>query len=130
MAENPRGTGKGLFHSVAVLATTLVAIAHNRLDLLSTDIEEYRAHLLSLLLWSLTALFCLAVGILLAIILLVVAFWDTHRLWVLCTLTGLFLVGGAGIFWFSLHKAKTMPRLFETSLLELLKDRQQLDRRP
>jgi uncharacterized membrane protein YqjE len=129
MAENPVRTSQGLFHSVAVLATTLVAIAHNRLDLLSADIAEYREHLLSLLLWSLTALFCLAVGILLAIILLVVAFWDTHRLWVLCTLTVIFLGGGMAIFWLALHKAKTMPRLFETSLLELLKDRQRLDSR-
>lgn len=129
MTEHPSRTSQGLFHSVAVLATTLVAIAHNRLDLLSADIQEYREHLLSLLLWALTALFCLAVGILLAIILLVVAFWDTHRLWVLCALTGIFLAGGMAIFWFALHKAKTMPRLFESSLLELLKDRQQLDSR-
>ena len=127
MAENPVRTSQGLFHSVKALATTLVAIAHNRLDLLSTDIAEYRTHLLSLLLWSLTALFCLAVGILLAVILLVVVLWDTHRLWVLCSLVGIFLVGGIAIFWLALHKAKTMPKLFEASLVELLKDRQHLD---
>ena len=127
MTENSVRAGQGLFHSVKALATTLVAIAHNRLDLLSTDIAEYRTHLLSLLLWSLTALFCLAVGILLAVILLVVVLWDTHRLWVLCSLVGIFLVGGIAIFWLALHKAKTMPKLFEASLVELLKDRQHLD---
>lgn len=126
MAENPARASQGLFHSLTALATTLVAIAHNRLDLLSADIAEYRAHLLSLLLWALTALFCLGVGILLAVILLVAALWDTHRLWVLCSLTGIFLIGGLAIFWLALHKAKTMPKLFEASLLELLKDRQQL----
>lgn len=129
MTENSARTSQGLFHSVKALATTLVAIAHNRLDLLSTDIAEYRTHLLSLLLWSLTALFCLAVGILLAVILLVVVLWDTHRLWVLCSLAGIFLVGGIAIFWLSLRKAKTMPKLFEASLVELLKDRQELDGR-
>ena len=129
MTENPVHASQGLFHSVRALATTLVAIAHNRLDLLSTDIAEYRTHLLSLLLWSLTALFCLAVGILLAVILLVVVLWDTHRLWVLFSLTGIFLIGGVAIFWLALNKAKTMPKLFEASLVELLKDRQQLDSR-
>jgi uncharacterized membrane protein YqjE len=129
MAENSVHASQGLFHSIRALATTLVAIAHNRLDLLSTDIAEYRAHLLSLLLWSLTALFCLAVGILLAVMLLVVVLWDSHRLWVLCSLAGIFLVGGLAIFWLALNKAKTMPKLFEASLVELLKDRQQLDGR-
>jgi len=38
---------------------------------------------LSLLVLTLAALFCLGVGVVLATILLVVTFWDTHRLLVL-----------------------------------------------
>jgi uncharacterized membrane protein YqjE len=45
-----------------MLAATLVAIAHTRLDLLSTDLEEERAHLFSLLVLALAALSCLGVG--------------------------------------------------------------------
>jgi len=67
---------------------------------------------------------------LLAVLLLVVAFWDTHRLLVLGSLAGLFLAAGGAAGWFVLHIARTRPRLFATSLSELLKDRQQLISRP
>lgn len=124
MAEKTSG---GLLQSLTVFAGTLVAIAHTRLDLLSTDLEEEREHLLSLLLLALTALFCLGVGVVLATILLVAIFWDTYRLQVLGALVGFFLVTGIAAFGFAIHKAKSKPRLFSTSMSELLKDRQQLD---
>ena len=57
MPENLPGDGKGLLASLTALAATLVAIAHTRLDLLSSDLEEEREHLLSLLVLSLSALF-------------------------------------------------------------------------
>lgn len=127
MAEKTPGGSKGLLESLTVLATTLVAIAHTRLDLLSTDLEEDREHLLSLLVLTLAALFCLGVGVVLATILLVAVFWDTHRLLVLGSLAGFFLAVGMAAWGFAMHKARTKPRLFAASLLELLKDRQQLD---
>lgn len=127
--DNQPAPGTGLLNSVTVLATTLVAIAHTRLDLLSTDLEEEREHLLSLMLLALTALFCLVVGVVLATILLVAAFWETHRLLVIGLLAGSFLAGGGGLVAFAVHKAKAKPRLFAASLMELLKDRQQLENR-
>lgn len=126
MPEKTPGAGKGLLESLTALAASLVAIAYTRLDLLSSDLEEERAHLFSLLRLALAALFCLGVGVLLATLLLVVAFWDTHRLLVLGTLSGLFLVVGVVAWRFAVHKARTKPRLFAASMSELLKDRQQL----
>lgn|SRR5690349_15536970 len=124
MAEKASG---GLLQSLTVFAGTLVAIAYTRLELLSTDLEEEREHLLSLLLLALIALFCLGVGVVLATILLVAIFWDTYRLQVLSGLVGFFLITGMAAFGFAIHKAKSKPRLFSTSMSELLKDRQQLD---
>jgi len=126
MSEKTPGESKGLLESLTTLTATLVAIAHTRLDLLSSDLEEEREHLLSLLVLALAALFCLGVGVLLATLLLVVAFWDTHRLLVLAALAGLFLAAGITAWGFALHKARTKPRLFAASMSELLKDRQQL----
>jgi uncharacterized membrane protein YqjE len=126
MPEKALGGSKGLLESLTMLAATLVAIAHTRLDLLSTDLEEERAHLFSLLVLALVALFCLGVGVVLATLLLVVAFWDTHRLLVLGALAGCFLVVGMAAWGFAMHKARTKPRLFSASLSELRKDRQQL----
>jgi uncharacterized membrane protein YqjE len=126
MPDKTPGEGKGLLASLSTLAATLVAIAHTRLDLLSSDLEEEREHLLSLLVLSLSALFFLGIGVLLATLLLVVAFWDTYRLPVLAVLAGLFLAAGITAWRIALHKARTKPRLFAASMSELLKDRQQL----
>ncbi len=120
---------KGLLESLAVLATTLVGVVYTRLELLSTDLEEGSEHLLSLVRLYLAAIFCLALGLTLTAILLVVAFWDTHRLMVLGSLAGFFLIMGIAAWGLAKHKAKTRPKLFLASLLELLKDRQTLDSR-
>ena len=126
MHDTSPGEGKGLLASLTALAATLVAIAHTRLDLLSSDLEEEREHLLSLLVLSLSALFFLGIGVLLATLLVVVAFWDTYRLPVLAVLTGMFLAAGITAWRIALHKARTKPKLFAASMSELLKDRQQL----
>ena len=129
MPEKTPGRGRGLLESLTTLAATLVAIAHTRLGLLSADLEEDREHLFSLLVLALAALFFLGVGVVLATILLVVAFWDTHRLLVLGALAGFFLAAGMAAWAFAMYKTRTKPRLFSASLAELIKDRQQLGSR-
>lgn len=126
MAEGLHAAAGGLFESLKTLSVSLVGIVHTRLELLSTDIAEERAHLITLLVLGLVALFCLGVGIVLLTILIVVAFWESHRLLALGGLTGVFLTAGVGLVWYAMHKARTKPRLFEASLAELSKDRQHL----
>ncbi|MDO9386255.1 MAG: phage holin family protein [Thiobacillus sp.] len=126
MSDQPSGESRGLLDSLSTLAATLVAIVHTRLELLSADLEEDRLHVLSLLVLALAALFFIGVGVVLAAILLVVAFWDSHRLLALGALAGFFLAAGVGAWAYALHKARTKPRLFAASLSELVKDRQQL----
>jgi uncharacterized membrane protein YqjE len=126
MAEESHAAMGGLFDSLKTFAGSVVGIVHTRLELLSTDIAEERAHLTTLLVLGLVALFCLGVGVVLLAILIAVAFWDSHRLAALGGLTGFFLLVGAGLVWLAMHKARTRPRLFESSLAELSKDRQQL----
>jgi uncharacterized membrane protein YqjE len=130
MADNATTAGRGLLESLTRFASNFVAIAHTRLDLLSTDLEEERAHVFSLLVSVLAALFLIGVGVVLATILLVAAFWDTHRLLVLGLLAGFFLAVGLLAGGIALRKARTKPRLFAASLSELHKDRQQLIIRP
>ena len=127
MSENTPKQSKGLMESLSTLASTLVAIVHTRLDLLSTDLEEDREHLLALVMLSLVALFSLLVGVVLVAILLVVAFWETHRLLTLGLLAGFFLAVGFTAWWCAMRKVRAKPKLFSGSLLELLKDRQKLD---
>ena len=121
---------RGLFGSIKTLASTLVAMGHTRLELLSTEIEEERVRLSSMLLWTLAALFCAALCTVLVTLLVVVVFWDTHRLLALGIMALLFLLGAVMAGRIVLDKAKAKPRLFASSLAELSKDREQLTTRP
>ena len=129
MADTAQGApdkSKGLLASLGGLAATLVAIAHTRLDMLAVDLAEGRDYLLSLVVTALAALFCFGVGLVLASIFLVVVFWDTHRLLVLGSLTGIFLAAGLIALMSVMNKLKAKPALFSGSLAELVKDRQHL----
>ena len=129
MSEKTPGASRGLLDSLTTLVASLVAMAHTRLELLSSDLEEEREHFFSLLVLAQTALFCLGLGVLLATLLVVVAFWDSYRLLVLGVLAGLFLAAGIAAWRIALYKVRSKPSFFAASMSELLKDRQQLTSR-
>jgi uncharacterized membrane protein YqjE len=122
-------SGKGLLESLTTLTTTLVAVAHTRLDLLVTDLDEDRAHFLALLVLTQALLFCVGIGVVLTTITLVVAFWDSYRLQVLGGMAATFLGAGVILWAIARHKVRTRPRLFAGSLAELRKDHEQLEER-
>ena len=129
-AQDPiPGRRGGLFDSVKVLAGTLIAIAHTRLELFSTEIEEQRAWLGSMLVWTVVALFCAGVGVVLATLFVVIALWDTHRLLALGIPAILFLLGAVVAWLIVLGKARARPCLFAASLAELSKDHKELTSR-
>lgn len=113
-----------------MFAATLVATVFTRLELLSVDLEEEREHLFSIMLLAIASMFLLGLGVVLAAFLLVVLFWETHRLLVLSILTACFLLIGGGVAAYALHKVRTKPKIFSASLTELNKDHQQLSTRP
>lgn len=127
MADTPKQPAEGLLTSLKNLTVTLIAIIHTRLELLSTDFEEGRERFISLLAIAFVSLFSLCFGAVLLTILVVVVFWDTHRLLVLSSLTGLFLIVGAVLGAIVVRRLKSMPRMFEASLAELIKDHQEID---
>ena len=122
MAENTQHSADGLLGSLKSLSSLVVAIAHNRLNLLSTDLEIAREQTVSVLMMVLVALFCLCFGALLLALFVVVIFWDTHRLIALGSVTGLFLLIGGIYLWRVLRALKRIPATFEASLTELAKD--------
>ena len=125
MPANTPGGSRGLLESLKALGSTLLAVAHTRLDLLSVDLEEQLAHFFALLVLTLVALFWLGIGVVLVVVLLIEIFWDTHRLPALSGLAGFFLVVGTAVWVVAARKANAKPRLFASSLAELGKDRQQ-----
>ena len=122
MTDQTQHSAEGLLGSLRSLSGLVVAIAHNRLNLLSTDLEIARERTVSVLIMVLVALFCLCFGALLLALFIVVIFWDTHRLLALGSVTGLFLLVG-GVYLLRVIRAlKRMPATFEASLTELAKD--------
>ena len=128
--QNP-GSGRrgGLFGSVQALTATLLVMAQTRLDLLSTELQEEWMWLSSMLVWTLVAMFCAGVGVVLATLFVVFALWDTHRLLALGVPAILFLFAAALAWLVVIGKARAKPRLFAASLAELSKDRKQLTSR-
>jgi uncharacterized membrane protein YqjE len=124
--SNVQPSAGGLLGSLTSITALVVAIAHNRLNLLSTDLEIAREQTVSVLIMVLVALFCLCFGALLLALFVVVIFWDTHRLIALGAVTGLFILIGSVYLWRVLKALKAMPATFEASLDELAKDYKQL----
>jgi uncharacterized membrane protein YqjE len=120
---------KGLLDSLSTLASTLVGIIHTRLALLSNDIEEDRERLFLQIILSIIAAFCLIVGFVLMIILIVFVLWEQHRLYALFSIAGFLILIGFGVGGFAMYKLKTKPKFFSASLTELLKDKERLNSR-
>lgn len=108
--------------SLARLAATLLETLHTRLELISVEVEEEMARYSSYLLWSVVALFCAGVAILLAILLIVVLFWDSHREAVLLTLIGGFSGIALYLGWWLRVSMRNKPRLLAYTLDELKRD--------
>lgn len=108
--------------SLARFATTLIGTVHTRLELASVEIEEELARYSHYLIWSLVALFCGFVAILLTILFIVIIYWDTHRELVLASLIGFFACTATGIF-FTIRRAYTKkPPLLHATLSEFKSD--------
>lgn len=119
--------GAGLMGSIKQLLSTVTSIASTRLELLANELQEERLRLTQMLLFTLFALFCFGVGILLLTAFIVVLFWDDHRLAALGTLSAIFLALGTLMAIQLRSKAQAKSRLFSASLAELTKDREQLE---
>jgi len=116
----------GLLASLQRLLATLLDIVQTRVAIVATEFEEERVRLRELVVFGFVALFFVNLGVVLFTLLVVMLFWESHRLYVMGGFALLYLGVGvvAGI---SLrHRLKSRPRLFATTLAELSKDRDQL----
>lgn len=123
MTEEHRSAG--LMGGASRLAGTALEAVRTRIELLGLELAEERARLIRLLMWGAIALLMLALGLLSALVLLALSFWE-QRLWVLGCLTLVLLAGGALIVARVLREARTRPHPFQSSVTELAEDIRQL----
>lgn len=130
MAGMPAAEPQGLRASLRQLAGTALAIAQTRLELLSLDLAEGRQRLLSMLLAALGAMLGLGIGSVLAVLTLLLAIDEPHRLPLLAGLAGASLLAGILAVAWVIHRTRSAPGLFAASLAELDRDRQPLRGQP
>ena len=123
--EQPQST-TGLFQSFSNFATTLIAIGHTRLQLLTTELQEEVRQVGAILLWAFVAAFTALLGLFLAALVFIFAFWDTHRIAASLVMIAMFV--GLAIFAALVlrKKLREKPPMLDDTLAELAKDRDNL----
>lgn len=116
------GAALGLGARIRSLAVTVLDLAHTRALLLGTDVELQLQRLRSLALLGIGAFLLLGMALLFATLLVVAAFWDTHRLAALAGVAIVYLAAGLGCLQGARRLVSRGPRLFEATLEELRRD--------
>ncbi len=115
----------GLLAAARISAATLLTIGRTRLELLGNEIEEKKLRIAQLVMFLLVAAFSLTIAVLLAVVWLVVLFWEARAL-ILGIGTLVFLLIGIYAL-VSARKATASPdKMFASSLAELEEDVRQL----
>ena len=118
---------EGLFASLKNLVATLIAIGKTRAELLVTELEEEKFRLMSLWAKAIGAAFLLALGVVMFVCCIALAFWE-QRVAVFGVFAFLF-VGGGLLLVSSLKRQASLPsKMFKASLSELEADMAQLRR--
>jgi len=120
MSDHPQS---GLAGSLRQLGTTVLGILQTRLALVGVELEEALQGFFVTMAVALAMMLFATLGLLAFTMLMVVAFWDTHRVLALALLSFAYLALAA---YFGLRLRRALaerPPLLEASLAELEKDR-------
>jgi uncharacterized membrane protein YqjE len=117
---------ENLLSSIKNIVATGASIAQTRLELLSVDVQIARSKFISLLVMIICALFFLFFGFVMLALLIVIYSWETNRILALGLLTAGFIVIGLILVLLVMQSLRTMPKIFEASIAEFAKDREEL----
>lgn len=123
------GPISGLLGSLASVLTTLVGLAQTRLEIISTELQEEVGWAAEVLVWAFIALFAAGIGLFLGALVLIFAFWDSHRVLVSILVMGFFFLLALAAALVLRAKLGGRRRPFESTISEFAKDRDQLKAR-
>lgn len=122
--DTAQGSGSA-WSAVTHKATTLLEIAHTRLELLGNELQAARITIVRQLLLAQALLFCVAMGVVMTIISLVVMFWE-QRVVVACMAAAAVWIAALSIYFLMRDDKQSAVPLFSASLAELQEDLRQL----
>lgn len=112
------------------LGASLLTLGRIRLELFAIEAQEEKERIASLLLWAVLAALLAGFGLLLLLVLVTVALWDSYRLLALGGGTAV-MVAAAVVAVFKVRGLIAQPAsLFQSSITELREDADALRRRP
>ena len=126
MAASPRP--ERLAVSLKGFVSSLIEIVHVRLELITVEARDEALRLTELLVYGALAIAFLTFGIAFLAVLLTVLLWDSHRLLVLTLFSTLFITLGAVAAVIARARMAEGTRLFASTLDELRRDQDALNR--
>ena len=120
----------GPLAGVRGLFTSVIEAARTRLDLAAVEAEIFLLRTIRMLLWAFAAVACGLLALAFAVVAVVAALWDTHRmLGVLCG-AGLFVVL-AGVFGYVASRTfRSKPHMLAGTLAQLQTDQHRSSGQP
>lgn len=115
---------------VRELARTLLAFAETRARLAATELEEQAVRFIEIALWIAFTLLFVGAALVFLSVLLVLAFWDTHRLLAAGLLAALYLGAAGAAALVTRARLRERPKFLSATLAELRKDREGAESRP
>jgi uncharacterized membrane protein YqjE len=124
MADSAASAGPAsqLLRSAVQLFGSVMTAAQTRAELLTTEVEEEIQRVARLLLLGFAALLAGILGALIAGFIVVIIFWDTHRMAAALAVLGVFLVAAAACGLALRRELRARPRLLEATRAELARD--------
>lgn len=113
----------GILGSFRALGDGLVGALHNRIELLSVELQEEKYRLMQVFLWIAAAVFSAVMAITFATLAFVYFFWETARLGVLVGLGVFYTLAFVGVVIGFRRYLARQPRPFAATLGELEEDR-------
>lgn len=109
--------------SFRALGDSLLATAHDRLELFSVELQEEKFRLIQTFIWICAAVFTAMMAIIFASLTLVYLFWESARLAVLGGLALAYLAAAVAIVLGLRRFIARQPRPFSATLSEIAEDR-------
>lgn len=126
-APETAGPISGLIGSLRNALSSVLAIAQTRLEIISTELQEEVGRAAELLMWAFIALFAAGIGLFLGALVLIFAFWETHRVLVSLLMVGFFFALALIAVLVLRTKLRNRPPPFDATIAEFRRDREQLD---
>jgi uncharacterized membrane protein YqjE len=114
----------GLLGNLRGFADGLIGSAHDRLELLAVELHEEKFRLIQIFIWISAIVFLAMLAVVFASMAVVVLFWESSRVAVVCSLAGSYFVALVVAVMGFQRYLKRQPKPFAGTLSELRQDRE------